>query len=108
MFPVFDVSKSVAERPETLGSKEKFWLLPEPTLGLPRAPHLFKIGRPNTGENWAEKVCCEILKLLQMPCAEYNFATFEGQSGVVTERFFPAEASFVPANMILSRIVKGI
>jgi hypothetical protein len=34
MFPVFDVSSSVADRPETLGSKEKIWLTPEADLGL--------------------------------------------------------------------------
>lgn len=105
MFRVYDVSSSLAERPETLGSKEKFWLRPKPEVGLPVRPHLFKIGRPNTGENWAEKVCCEILKHLQMPCAEYNFAVCHGRNGVVSEQFYPAGASFVPANMILSQFV---
>jgi hypothetical protein len=86
-----------------LGSKEKTWLIPAEELGLPKRPHLFKVGRYGTGENWAEKVCCEMLKLLEIPCAEYNLAVRSGTPGVISERFLPGDALFVPANMILSR-----
>ena len=55
MFPVFDLSASIADRPEALGSKEKLWLTPEAKLGLGNDLHLFKVGRAGTGENWAEK-----------------------------------------------------
>jgi hypothetical protein len=103
-FPIYDVSASVADRPEALGSKEKFWLTPQAGAGLSEQPHLFKVGRPNTGENWAEKVCCEILKKLEMPCAEYHFAICAGKNGVISERFFNSEASFLPANTLLSKI----
>src|SRR6266436_264718 len=103
MYPVYDVSNWIAERPEALGSKEKFWLIPSADdLAFPSRPHLFKLGRHNTGENWAEKTCCEILKTLGIPCAEYNFAVHEGRRGVISERFLPDGGSFVPANMILS------
>ena len=51
MFLVHDVTNWAPERPEMLGSKEKLWLLPPQDSGLPAVPHLFKIGRPNTGEN---------------------------------------------------------
>jgi HipA-like protein len=104
MYPVFDVSGSVTERPETLGSKEKIWLMPEPALGLPSMPHLFKVGRANTGENWSEKVCCEIAKALELPCANYALAVCNGVQGVLSERFLPIGAPFYPANMILSRV----
>jgi hypothetical protein len=105
MFPVFDVSRSVSDRPEALGTKEKFWLIPDAPSGLPASPHLFKIGRPHTGENWAEKVCCEILAHLEIPHATYHFAVHEGDMGVVSERFMPQGASFIPANMILAQTV---
>jgi HipA-like C-terminal domain len=104
VFPIHDVSSSIADRPEALGSKEKFWLIPNPDLGLPAEPHLFKVGRPNTGENWAEKACCEFLKLLSIPCAEYHLAVHRGTSGVISQRFLPGAASFIPANMILSKV----
>jgi hypothetical protein len=105
MFPIYDVSGSVSDRPEALGTKEKFWLIPDGPCGLPGVPHLFKIGRPQTGENWAEKVCCEILAHLEIPAAKYHFAIHDGDMGVVSERFMPQGASFFPANMILAQTV---
>lgn len=104
MFPVYDLTSSAPDRPETLGSKEKFWLTPNVELGLPPEPHLFKIGRAGTGENWSEKVSCEIARLLEMPSAEYNFATFQGTPGVISERMFPAGGAFIPANLILPQL----
>jgi HipA-like C-terminal domain len=105
MFPIYDVSRSVSDRPEALGTKEKFWLIPDGPSGLPAVPHLFKIGRPQTGENWAEKICCEILAHLEIPRAAYHFAIHDGDMGVVSERFMPLGASFIPANMILAQTV---
>src|SRR5208283_1762102 len=64
MFPVYDVTRWAPERPEALGSKAKVWLLPTGDCGLPMVPHLFKVGRPGTGENWAEKAACELAKAL--------------------------------------------
>jgi hypothetical protein len=103
VFPIYDVSTWLEDRPETLGSKEKTWLIPDRQLGLPATPHLFKIGRPNTGENWAEKACCEILKVLSIPCAEYNFAVRNGTQGVISASFLPRNASLVLANVLLSK-----
>lgn len=104
MYKIYDTSSSAADRPETLGSKEKFWLIPDPALELPLVPHLFKIGRAGTGENWSEKAACEIAKLVGVPCAEYHFATFQETQGVISERMFPASGAFIPANLILSRL----
>jgi len=102
VFPIYDVSDSPADRPEALGSKEKVWLIPEPRHGLPARPHLFKAGRPNTGENWAEKACCEVLKVLKIPAAQYHLAVRNGVQGVLAESFLPPRAWFLPANMFLS------
>jgi hypothetical protein len=104
MFPIYDVTSSAAERPETLGSKEKFWLTPAPTVGLTRRPHLFKIGRIGTGENWSEKASCELAKLIGLPCAEYHFAVCDGAQGVLSETMYPKGGAFIPANLIISRI----
>jgi hypothetical protein len=104
VYHIYDVSGSLPDRPETLGSKAKSWLIPSRGLGLSAKPHLFKVGRPNTGENWAEKACCEILKQLVIPCAEYDFAIQNGAHGVISESFLPPGGSFIPGNMILSRV----
>jgi hypothetical protein len=103
VFPIYDVSTWLEDRPETLGSKAKTWLIPDAQLGLPTERYLFKIGRPNTGENWAEKASCEISKVLGIPCAEYDFAIRDGMQGVISASFVPDGASFIPANMILSK-----
>lgn len=105
MFPVYDVTSWAPQRPETLGSKAKDWVLPAPDSGLPPSPHLFKIGRPNTGENWAEKVACEIAKALELPCANYNLAMRGRTLGVISERFIPAGANFAFGNLILSQMI---
>jgi len=104
MLPIHDVSDWIAERPEALGSKEKFWLLPPPESQFGETPCLFKVGRPDTGENWAELACCEFLKSLEIPCANYHFAIYNGRRGVISERFFARGGSFIPANMILSKL----
>jgi hypothetical protein len=104
MFPIYDVTSSAADRPESLGSKEKFWLTPATDIGLVKQPHLFKIGRSGTGENWSEKVSCEIAKLIDLPCAEYHFASCDNVQGVVSQRMYPAGGAFIPANLIISRI----
>lgn len=105
MFAINDVSSWVAERPETVGSKEKRWLIPSPNSVT--RPHLFKIGRDGTGEHWAEKVTAEIAKLLELPAATYEFATHDGQLGVLSEKFLPSGAAFHPANQIIARIDRG-
>lgn len=56
MFPISNLSPDTARILEQMGTKYKFWYLP------PGADTywLFKQGRPNTGENWAEKVAAEL------------------------------------------------
>ena len=105
MFPVCDVTNWAPERPEMLGSKAKIWLLPSLDSGLPNVPHLFKIGRPNTGENWAEKASCEIAKALELPCAVYNLAKRGEDKGVISERFIPPGANAAFGNLILSQMI---
>lgn len=103
MYNVLDLADYVQGRPEALGTKEKFWLTPRPGVLLNNRPHLFKIGRENTGENWSEKVSCEIAKLLGLPCANYELATYEGRRGVLTEKFFASTGTWFPGNYLLSR-----
>lgn len=95
----------MSQRPESLGTKDKFWVTPPASLSLPERLYLFKVGRPQTGENWAEKVSCEIAKALGLPCADYQLAVNGTERGVVSPRFMPESAHFFPGNMLLSRVV---
>lgn len=105
MFNVINLGHYVQTRPEALGTKEKFWLVPRPGVLLNSRPHLFKIGRENTGENWSERVSCELARLIHLPCAEYELAEYEGRRGVLTERFIPDTGTMFLGNIILSRAV---
>jgi hypothetical protein len=104
VFSVCDVSKWLAERPETLGSKEKFWVAS--IQGEVTQLYLFKVGRPNTGENWSEKVACEISNILHVPSASYEFANHNGRLGVISKKFF-LRGSFHPANTLLPMTDSG-
>lgn len=86
---------------EQLGSKEKFWFYDHDEGNV----KLFKIGRPGTGENWAEKAACEFAKLLDLPCAEYDFAIWDTKEGVVSPSFVPAHSRLIHGNEFLAKIV---
>jgi len=72
-----------ADLPEQLGTKEKYWFLVNNELCL------FKLGRAGTGENWAEKVACELCELLGLPHAQYEFGIWKGQKGVISPTIVP-------------------
>lgn len=107
-FPILKMRNALAQRPETLGTKEKFWITPEAGQNLPEAPHLFKIGRPNTGENWSEKVSCELATLTGLPCARYEFAELEDRTrGVLSSPFINEADMLILGNMLLARMTPG-
>lgn len=97
---MYEINKIPDDAPiqfEQLGTKSKFWFLSD---GGERV--LFKQGRPGTGENWAEKVCCEICKLLDLPHAHYELAKWKGQKGVVSPTFVEKGYRLVLGNEILA------
>lgn len=48
-----------------------------------------KVGRPGTGENWAEKIAAELAELLGLSHAHYDLAVWCGQKGVLSPRIVP-------------------
>jgi len=98
-YPIIHVPDSVSSQLEQLGTKAKFWYWDENGNKV-----LFKEGRPNTGENWAEKVCCEICRLLELPHAEYDLAIWKGRNGIVTPSFVPADGRLIHGNEVLAKI----
>ena len=85
---------------EPLGSKEKSWI-EDPTSG---ERYLFKVGRPGTGENWAEVLAFGLAKALGVPTAEYQFASFNGKQGVVSPMFFGDDDSLTLGNELLLKV----
>ncbi len=100
-YSVFKIQNDKSDSIEQLGTKEKFWFYNED-----KTIKLFKIGRPGTGENWSEKVASELAKLLELPCAEYEFAVWNGKEGVTSQLFVPQNGRLIHGNEILAKVVK--
>ncbi len=99
-YPIVHVPSDAPELPEALGTKLKFWYSDENNQ---RA--LFKEGRPESGEHWAEKVCCEICSALDIPHANYELAEWKGRNGVVTPTFVPDGGRLVFGNELLAKMI---
>lgn len=97
MFSIVKVDSTKAEKLEELGTKRKFWY----SDGNRRI--LFKAEERNTGEDWAEKIACELAQLLGLPHVHYELAE-EVQSktpGVVCENCAPPPWTLVLGNELL-------
>ena len=101
MYPVITIADDARDSLEQLGTKEKFW------LRIDDQRHLFKMGRPGTGENWAEKIAAELADLLGLPHASYELAVWKGRNGVLSPRFVPDDGRLVLGNELLAAIHTG-
>src|SRR6185369_13275013 len=100
MFPIRKVDQTQAEDIEYLGTKRKCWF----TFGGQR--YLFKAEERGTGEDWAEKIVCELARLIGIPHVEYDLAyEYEGQTpiqpGVICPSFAPRPLSLILGNQLL-------
>lgn len=102
MYAIETVPDDAPDTLEQLGTKYKFWY--QDVFGR---RCLFKEGRPGTGENWAEKVCCGICYLLGIPHSHYELAVWKDHKGVVTPSFVPEGGRLVFGNELLARFVPG-
>ena len=103
-FEVLDISKGYEfEEFEQLGTKAKCWV-----IDANETKFLFKQGRKNTGENWAEVVACEIAEILGLPHATYHLALdSDDKAGVLTKSFVPPNGRLVHGNELLLNISKS-
>ena len=109
-YEVADLSELEPMSSEEAGSKEKYWFAREDKHWYWEADgqeFLFKAGREGTGENWAEKVVCELCRLLGLPHAEYDLAVYRGKKGVISPNFVSRGQSLILGNEILVRTVQG-
>jgi len=96
MFEIFRVPDESAEFSEQMGTKFKFWYQDE-QLGLT----LFKEGRPGTGENWAEKITCELAQILGLPHAQYELAEWRDRAGIISPTFVPNDTRLIHGNELV-------
>jgi len=98
-YPVIKIPDGAPELLEQQGTKTKYWLHKED-----EGRFLFKIGRANTGENWAEKVACELCSLFGLPHAHYDLSVWKEDKGVRTETFIPKHGRLIMGNELLAEI----
>ncbi|BAU66100.1 hypothetical protein STA3757_35020 [Stanieria sp. NIES-3757] len=98
-FRIITISPEAPEEPEEMGTKEKFWFHHE-ELGL----CLYKKARQNTGEDWSEKIAAELCKLIKLPHAEYELASFDNEKGTISKSFLSENSSLITGNEILAQI----
>jgi hypothetical protein len=91
-YPIIDISDQDIDNYEQMGTKSKFWYTDSKT----GQDYLFKsirtedkYGTPieRKGEDWAEKIACEVAELLGIPHAEYDLATYHGERGIRSKKF---------------------
>lgn len=86
-YPIFPVERPEMQQYEPMGSKPKFWYFDSKQ----KRRWLFKYPRVNsgvtTGEDWAEKIGCEVAELLDLPHARVELAKCEGKRGTISEDF---------------------
>lgn len=102
MFRIIRVPKQAASQPEQLGTKPKFWFRDENGERW-----LFKEGRPNSGDDWSEKVASELCELLGLPHATVDLAVWKDRRGIVTRSFVPQDGRLVLGNELLGKVVKA-
>ena len=100
-FIIYNISGFTQDQDEQRGTKEKFWFWFEDRQLL------FKVGRENTGDNWAEKVASELCELIRLPHAEYELAVWRKVKGVVSKTFVPPGAQLRLGNELLATIMPG-
>lgn len=101
-FPIIEISADAAQAQEPMGTKYKFWLR-HPELGQ----CLFKMARPDTGEDWSEKIAAELCGLLGLPHARYELATWQDHPGIVSPTFLTANTTLLHGNDILAGLVSS-
>jgi hypothetical protein len=99
-YKIVEVDRDLAYDVEQLGTKRKFWYR-SPDAGGTR--WLFKAEERSTGEDWAEKVACEICELLGIPHVHYELAVEAATNtpGVVCPNIARAPLTLVLGNQLL-------
>jgi hypothetical protein len=110
LFPIIDISDQDIEQ---MGTKSKFWYTDSNT----GEESLFKSthtedghGRQivRKGEDWAEKVACEIAEKLGIPHAQYDLAIYNGQRGIRSKKFTFAGDNMFFGNQLIEHVVVKI
>src|SRR6267142_3629268 len=100
MFPIVRVDSRTAESLEPLGTKPKFWYQDAGRRML------FKAEERGTGEDWSEKIACELCTLLGLPHVHYDLAVDVARDvpGVVCATCAPPPMALGLGNQLLQAL----
>lgn len=107
MYPIKHINPDLAENLEPLGTKRKYWFRePASVAGQPDTRVLFKAEERGTGEDWAEKITCELAALLDLPHVHYDLAMEIGtdKPGVVCASCVGEPWALVLGNQVLGAL----
>jgi len=96
-YPIIRVPYDAPIAKEATGSRVNFWY-DHPQLGR----CLYKEPRPETGEDWAEKVAAELCGLLDLPHARYELAEWKELHATISPSFEGAGQTLILGNVLLS------
>jgi hypothetical protein len=100
LYPILDVKLKTLEFTEPLGTKEKFWVKSDEDGSL----YLLKFGRLGTGENWAEKIACELCRAIDLQHAHYNLAVLEGKQCVLSSTIIATDSRLILGNELIASV----
>ncbi|MEZ8200915.1 MULTISPECIES: HipA domain-containing protein [Vibrio] len=110
-YPVYEVPDEAFDDYEDMGTKSKFWY----TESDSEEQFLFKSTHTEdkkgnkivrTGEDWAEKVACELAELLDMPHASYDLASHNGETGTRSKNFSKEGDTLTFGNSLLEKLAQ--
>lgn len=101
-FQIINVTHEMRSDTEQMGSKKKFWFIKDDQKWL------FKEGRENTGENWAEKVGSEIASLLGINTHTVELAVYDGTKGCALKSFLEDKnQNLIHGNEFMAGLITG-
>src|SRR5438094_5691159 len=107
-YSVVHIPDNVFRFMEQVGTKPKFWFADAVPRETPfKDEILFKEARPQTGEDWAEKIASELCTVLGLPHAQYDLAVWQGRPGVISRSFVPKEGRLELGNELLVKRIPG-
>lgn len=98
MFSIVEVDESRSEDVEQLGTKTKYWLRSAQNKRI-----LFKRDDLGIGEDWSEKIACELGALLGLPHVHYEMAVEKTsrKPGVISQSFVEEGSNLIHGNQLL-------
>ncbi len=76
----------VVDEEETIGARNKFW--------FNNYEYLFKEIYTNSFEDYAELIASELANFLNISCASYDLAIYNGKKGVITKNFVNEDSGY--------------